>query len=164
MESVTPDVRKRVASEFVRVLREEDGDRVVKYGTAFFRPADLEFVPPPNQAMVREHLLGRVPTLHILNSLKLIEGIGEYLQPTDVLKWLDPFMSTLVSPTIKDSAKHRARVHLLEAAALTSDEVNAAVDRRLDDWIRHYEKGDAPEKCEFVRELKKELIAQRIPF
>lgn len=164
LESVTPGIRKRVASEFVRVLREEDGDRVVKYGAAFFKPVDLKFVSPPHQAMVREHLLGRVPSFHTINSLKLIDGISEHLQPADVLKWLDPFMSTLASTMVKESVKQRVRTHLIFAVTETSDEVNAATDRRLDDWIRHYEKGEAPDRAEFVRELKKEIIGLRILF
>jgi hypothetical protein len=164
LESVTLSVRKRVASEFVRVLREEDGERVLKYGAAFFRASDLEFVPSQHQAMVREHLLGRVSTFHTLSTLQILEGIGEHLQPTDVVKWLDPFIRTLVSTTVKDSVKQSARIHLFEAATLTSDKVDAAIDRRLDDWIRHYEQADAPEKVEFVQELKKDLNAQRLPF
>ena len=164
LESVTPDVRKRVASEFVRVLREEDGEHVLRYGAAFFRPSDLKFVPLQHQAMVREHLLGRVSYVHTLSTLELIEGIGEYLQPTDVVDWLDPFIRTLVSTTVKDNVKQRARLRLFEDATLTSGEVNTAIDQRLDDWIRHYEKGDAPEKTEFARALKNDLIAQRIPF
>lgn len=157
-------MRKRIASEFVRVLREEDGEHVLRYGEAFFRPLDLEFVPEQHKAMVREHLLGRVSSIHTLNTLSLIDGIGAYLQPTDVMKWLDPFIRTLVSTVAKDGVKQRARSHLFEDATLTSGKVDSAIDRRLDEWIRHYENGDAPERAEFVRTLKKELVAQRIPF
>ena len=102
--------------------------------------------------------------LHSLKSLRLIEGIGECLQPTDVFKWLDPFMSTLVSTSVKASIPDKARIHLLDAAAATSNEINIALDRRLDDWIKHHEKGEAPELSELVRELKKDIVAQRFPF
>ena len=164
LESVSSDVRKRVASEFVRVLRVEDGDRVVKYGAAFFRSADLAFVPVSHRAMVLVHILSRVPTIHTLDSLKLIEGIEDYLQPADVPKWLDPFISSLVSSTVKENFKQRVRNQLHEASVTLGSDVDAAIDRRLDDWIRHYQKGEASEMVELVGELKKQIDEQRLPF
>lgn len=163
LETVSPTVRTRVASEFVRVLREEDGDRVLMYSAAFFKPLDIAFVPPPHEAMVREHILGRAPSIHTLYSLELIEGIATFLEPTDVMKWLDPFIRTLVSTTVNNNVKIKTRDHLFNAIAFTSSQVDAAVDQRLDEWIRHYEKGGTPEKAEYVRELKKDLVDIRSP-
>jgi hypothetical protein len=164
LESVSHDVRKRVASEFVRVLREEDGGDVLRYGEAFFIPADIEFVPQQHKEMVREHLLGRVPNLHTLSSLRLLEGIGEYLQPSDDCKWLDPIIRTLSSNTVRENVKQKTREYLLDEASLTSDEFNVAVDKRLDAWIKFYEERKSSENAESARELKKDLNAQRLPF
>lgn len=164
LDSVSPEVRQRVASEFVRVLREEDGGDVLRYGEAFFIPSDMEFVPQQHKEMVREHLLGRVPNLHTLNSLKLIEGIGPYLQPADDSKWLDPIIRTLNSNAVKENIKQKTREYILEEASLTSDKFNVAIDERLDAWIRMYEKNKNQEKAESARDLKRDLNAQRLPF
>lgn len=164
LESVSNDVRKRVASEFVRILREGDGDLVLRYGVAFFRPSDLEFVSPQHQAMVREHLLGQVSTTHILSSLDLVEGISRYLQPADVIKWLDPFIRTLTSANVIGLIKQSTRAHLLDAAVLTTKEVNDEIDRRLDKWIKHFEEQEMSEKIRYMNELKKEIEEQRILF
>lgn len=164
LESAGSVLRARVASEFVRVLREEDGDRVVEYGSAFFAPTDLEFVPEQHRAMVREHLLGCVVSLHSLRSLRLIAGIGEHLQPGDVLKYLDPFVRTLVSATTKDAIKKKARETLLDDAFNTASEVGVAINRRLDDWIGHYEKQGTTENVELLQKIKADMAAFGIPF
>ncbi len=164
LESAGPGLRARVASEFVRVLREEDGDRVVEYGSAFFAPTDLEFVPEQHRAMVREHLLGRVGTLHSLSSLRLVSGIGSHLQLGDVLKYLDPFIRTLVSTATKDATKQKTRETLIDDACNTLSEVDVAIDRRLDDWIRHYEKHGATGNVELLQQVKSDIDAFRIPF
>ncbi|HWR88224.1 MAG TPA: hypothetical protein VN277_07385, partial [Acidiferrobacterales bacterium] len=164
LEFVPTDIRQRIASEFVRVIREGDGDYVLRYGNAFFKPSDLEFIQPQQQAMVREHLLGQMPTLHTSSTLNLIEEFSLYLQPSDIGKWLDPIIRTLVSATVKDKIKQSARVHLLHAAALTSDELNREIDQRLDQWIAHYEAQETPEKVKNMQDLKREIEEQRIPF
>jgi hypothetical protein len=39
--------------------------------------------------------------MHNLESLQLIKGIGKHLLVTDVSKWLDPFILTVVSNVAK---------------------------------------------------------------
>jgi len=164
LESVPTVVRQHVASEFVRVLREEDGGDVVRYGEAFFVPSDIEFVPEQRKEMVREHLLGQVPNLHTLNSLRHLKGIGSHLQPTDIYKWLDPILRTLYTSTVKDNIKQKTREYLFDEASYTTDKFNVYIDDRLDTWIKFYEEQNSSEKAESVRELKKDINAQRLPF
>ena len=161
--TVSPECRTRVASEFVRVLREADGERVSSYERAFFKPSDLQFVPEQNKEMVREHILGHVSGTHTLATLSQIRGIAPYLTPSDVSKWLDPFVRTLFVSSAKDIVKDRAWEHLFfESTTETSQEVDVAISHRLDDWIKYFESGDASEKAELVRQLKKDL--EVIPF
>jgi hypothetical protein len=165
LESVTPAVRENVAAEFVRILREDDGWRVLQYGIAFFRPSDLKFVPSQHQAMVREHLLGRAPSPHTLGTLKVLNGIAEHLQPEDVPKWLDPFIRTFASNTVKDVVKNSARALLLDEAGNTiSHKVDNAIAQRLEEWVNYYDKSGIPDQADYIREIKKEIDALQIPF
>ncbi len=164
LESVSRELRMRVASEFVRVLREEDGGRVVEYGDAFFAPSDLAFVSVQHQAMVRAHLLGRVSNTHTPHSLRLVSGIGPYLQPAEVLKWLDPYIRTLFSTSVNDVVKEKARETLIDDACGASSDVDTAVNRRIDEWIKHYENHDVPGNVELLQELRVDIYALRISF
>ncbi len=156
--TVSPAIRTRVASEFVRILKEEDGTQVLSYGDAFFKPEDIKFVPPQNQAMVREHLLGRISGTHSIDSLKQIDGIAQHLAPPDVIKWLDPYIRTIVSPTIKQTTKDRAWGQLTtETFFLINTEVEERIMKRLDDWIAHFEKEKSTDKAEIIAKLKSEI-------
>lgn len=161
LETVPPEIRTRVASEFVRVLREEDGERVLTYGDAFFKPADLEYVPKQNQALVRAHILGQVSGAHTLDSLAKVRGIARYLEVSEVIKWLDPYIRTLVS-SAKEEVKERARLDLEFVSLETSAEIDAAISKRLDDWIRHFDKSGNSVSAEVVRKLQKDMGS--IPF
>jgi hypothetical protein len=122
LESSSEFIKRKVASEFVRILREEDGYQVSMYGEALFKPEDIKHVSPQHQDMIREHLLDRVGSIHSQGTLALLEGIDRYLTPKDAVKWLDPFIRTLVSGGLQESLKSRARKHLLDAVQLTPGE------------------------------------------
>ena len=164
LDTVPDNVHTRVASEFVRVLREEDGERVLSYGAAFFMPSDMQFVSKQDHAMVREHLLGIVSNAHTPRTLARIDGLAKYLEPNVVGKWLDPFIRTLVSHLLKANVKEKAREHLLRATLITPSKVNAAIEKRLDSWISHFEEKNAKDNAEMLRQLKKDIAALEIPF
>jgi hypothetical protein len=164
LETVPDQIRKRVGAEFVRILREEDGHRVLKYSAGFVRPSDLQHVPKQHQAMVREHLLGRVSNVHTNQSLQALDGIAEYLEPTEVQKWVDPFVRTLISSSVPSAVKTRARKHFVDATLRTTTDVDVAIDGRLDAWIKHLENGGSAEQATVVRQLKDEIDSQRVPF
>lgn len=163
LETVSADCRKRVASEFVRVLREEDGARVMEYGKAFFRPSDLEFLNAQNAAMVREHLIGNAPSVHNRMTAKLLKGIAPFLDESDIPKWLDPFVRALVSTTMKDVVKEGVHEYLMDEVQKASIDIDLAISSRLDVWIEHFNKNSENSKSATILEIKNEVDLQ-IPF
>lgn len=164
LETVSPDIRKRVALEFVRVLREEDGKQVLDYGNAFFRPSDTGFLNTQNIAMVREHLIGNSPNIHNVASAERLKGIAVYLEGPNVIKWLDPFVRTLVASNTKEPVKEKVRILLVNETYKTSNEVDEAISKRLNVWIDHFAKNEEPRKSEIINQLKNDIEDLRIPF
>ncbi len=164
LENVADDVRRRAAEQFVRVLREDDGYRVSTYSSAFFRPEDLRHLSPQARAMVRQYLLGRVGSMHSKESLAYVDGIAEHLAPSEVPGWLDPFVRTLKSAGTSEGLKERVRKHLVEACLSTNSDVDKAIDQRMNDWIKHLEKGGSAEHAAALEGLKEEIASQRLPF
>jgi hypothetical protein len=163
LSTVSVDARKRTAQEFVRVLREGDGAMVHTYTEVFFKPEDLADVPVDRQPMVREHLLGRVPRVHSEKTLKYVQGIGPHLATGDVQKWLDPFVRTFISNTVSEEVKKKARECLLDATASTSSEVDKAIDKRLNTWIKHFDVSGSEEKVAVLRDVKEDIDWLREP-
>ena len=163
-ETVSEDIRRKAVAEFVRVLREEDGTRVNAYSNAFFRPVDLKYVASNHAAMVRQHLLSLVPSMHNARTLHHVDGIAEYLDPSEVQPWLDPFIRTLISTGVSEPVKATVRSHLIDTAIYTSGDSDKQIDSRLDDWIRHLEKSSSNEQAAMIRKLKEEIESSRLPF
>lgn len=162
-ESVDKSVKERVAQEFVRILKEEDGQRVNQYRAAFFRASDLAYVSQQNQQMVKEHLLGAAPSIHTFHSIHMLEGIGPYLQPDDCVKWLDLFVRTLGSATAKDPVKNKTREALIDTVFFTSKEFDARVTKRLDEWLAHYQRLNNRANAALVKGLQEEIAAIATP-
>lgn len=163
-DTVSDDIRRKAVAEFVRVLREEDGNRVNVYTNSFFKPADIKYVAANHAAMVRQHLLSLVPSTHNMKTLQFVEGIAEYLEPSDIQAWLDPFVRTLLSAQVQASVKANVRSHLLAATMWTKAESDKAIDSRLNDWVRHLEKNSSTEQVAAIRSLKEEIESMRLPF
>lgn len=162
---VGPDeLKKKVAQEFVRVLREEDGQRVSTYRDAFFRASDIKSIATDtNRAMAKEHLLGMVGSIHTASSLRVIDGMAGYLTKSDVNKWLDPLVRTVVSQTAKDNIKTRARNEITGAFIETTREIDELIAARLKTWIRTYEERQLGEAAEIAKGLLED-VEGAVPF
>ena len=159
LETVSTDTRKRIASEFVRVLREEDGGRVLEYGNAFFRPTDLAFLNTHNIAMVREHLIGNAPTSHNRTTANRIRGIAPYLEESQIAKWLDPFVRAVVSTNINDSIRQAVRSILIDDVALTAtpDKLFPVICNRLQMLSERFLSNSENDKAAVIQEIKTEI-------
>jgi len=126
------------------------------YREAFLRVDDLQYVVPNQTAMVRQHLLSLVPKTHSVPTLRFVDGIAPYLDPSEILTWLDPFIRTLLLPNEEEPVKAKVKSHLLDATLLTSSDFRKAIDSRLDDWILHF-KESSSENAALIEKLKEEI-------
>jgi len=153
------EIKKRVAQQYVKILKEEDGDSIDSYKNAFFRGSDLEFIDESSSKMVREHLLASAPLSHNMTSISSLAGVGRFLEESDCRQWFDPFMRTLVSSTIKSHVKKAIREAFLEEIFYTKHEIDLKLQTRIKDWIRHYNKNESPANAAIAQELLDEVMA-----
>lgn len=158
-EFATIEIKKTVAQKYVKILKEEDGDSVDNYKKAFFKANDLEFIDESSFKMVREHLLAAVPQVHNSISIRSISGIGGFLGIDDCMVWFDPFMKALVSPTARPHIKKIVREAFIEEIFYTKHEVDAKLQKRIKDWINHYNKNESPTNAAIAQELLDEVMA-----
>jgi len=71
-------IRQNTAQRFVRILKEDDGDTISRYRTAFFRAPDLAVVPAINRPMVKEHLLGSAPSTHTIAASRHLKELAHF--------------------------------------------------------------------------------------
>jgi hypothetical protein len=164
LESATSELRTKVAAQFANIIRDADGASVSRHGRAFFQATDLEYVPKQHRSLVIAHLLSTVSNYHTMETLAQLRGISNFLTTADVSKWIDPFMQTLAAINVKDFIKERTRNHLIIATADLSEELDAAIDKRLNEWIKRYDALKAQDKADSLRELAQEINDMRLPF
>lgn len=164
LDSATEPIKKSVAARYVKILKEEDGDRVSQFRKAFFRAPDLAYLDPAPQAMVREHLLAAPASIHNTETLRILDGIGQFLTESDAVRWFDPFMRTLASTNARDSLKNRTRELFSDTICFTARAFDQRLAVRVNDWVLHYEKQNAsPALATLARELLEEVKAISTP-
>jgi hypothetical protein len=165
VQSAPESVKRSASAKFVQVLREEDGEVVSTYSTAFFAPSDLKFVETGYQEMVRHHLLSRIPSVHDSASIDTAAGLVAYLKPDEIPQWLDPFIRALISSATKPALRNKIHQHVAqEAFAETTPELDAAIDSRLKDWERHFKEGSNEKQLKLLEALKSDVESNRLPF
>lgn len=159
------DVREKVAARFVEVLRTGHGDLVSTYSGTFFVPEDLKHVKPSQKGMVKQHFLSRLPQSQNTWTVLLSDSLVPFLEPSEVAAWLDSYIRTLVSTTESEDVRLVVRKHLVDSLNnVLNSKAEAAVDSRLDDWIRHFEGQERPAYVTAMKKLKEDIEANRLPF
>lgn len=104
-EAVSVDVRRKAVGDFVRILKQEDGQSVSWFSRTFFVSSDIQYVEATSEPLVREYLFGRIGTMHSLETLPLVEGITPYLPVSDVERWLTPFVMCHTSARVDEERR-----------------------------------------------------------
>jgi hypothetical protein len=152
LSTVSEEIKGRAVAEFVRVLREEDGPRVSQYASAFFRAALLAYVPETQRPLVSGYLLNRLDSDPSGATLKMVDGIEEFLSPSDAGKWVDPLTKVFVNSKEAD-LRRKVRSMISWAEISSTDAFLKAVRDRLQTWKEHYAKAGSSEKAQSVEEL-----------
>jgi hypothetical protein len=164
-ETVSDEAKQRVAGRFVQVLREADGDRVLSYGAAFFRPADLPYVSPAYLPLVKQHLYARMAPALDSEDLDYIRGVESYLSVDEVNLWLDPIVRTLISAVAPEAMKNAVRDYLIGSANKPTDpNVEDAIEKRLGEWERHLKNQNRLDDASVIEDAKSDFSTNRFPF
>ena len=160
LDLVPKVVKEQVAAEYVRILREENGDYVSRYTNAFFRAEQLENVSSQHRAMVREHLLDSASGMHTVTTARRVKGIHPFLVPADATRWLDPIVRTLINTDERhEFIRSYVRENLLMPFFGQEEEgVQEALKRRLNAWRSTFEKNDQKERLAVLEYIDGQLL------
>lgn len=152
---VSEKIQQRTASQFVTLIREANGERVMDYRTAFFKADDIERVDERHRKLVVQHYLATSPTVHTPETASEYARLAAFIQKSDVVKWVDPFVRTILrTATASDDMGPEVRLHFNGAFQHTPSEVDEATRKRLDAWIKKLEDDGNEALAAEVRDLK----------
>jgi hypothetical protein len=155
-------VKKKVASAFVTVLKEEPGALVRVYEEEFFRAPDLAHFDDDGRSLVKAHLLARLREEATPKVLAVMRGVGEFLTEEDVLSFVDPLVRTAVQAS--HPLARSARTLLEEEATRTPAEIDPSIIARLEAWERFFQQRSETAAAEIVSEISKAFQWEDIPF
>ncbi len=148
--------KRRVADEFVRILREEDGDRITEYCDAFFQASDLRWLQTAHREMVLGHLFNRIPAIHTEATLRFLQGILPFLGAHQVPRWVDAYVRTITHSS-RNTPRDLARSHFVgDVIGGTADQWGR-IKVRMNDWESTYRQNSSDDRLKLLEELREEL-------
>lgn len=148
------DTKRKVAKEFIRMLREADGGIVESYRLAFLHSALISEFDPEEASLVKDYLFsvfGQVPTIE---SLDTFDGLESILHPDDAERWVDPIV--IAASGSSRPLRERAVSSLGFTLVSTGPEFESAVKTRLDYWEQRWIR--LPSRLEAIKELKAQIF------
>lgn len=156
-----PEIKREVAQEFVRILKEEAGPIVFAHESAFFRARDLEHVPANEQQTVIRHLLGvlKRPSQELLRTA---EGIGAYLTEKQSAELVDSCIRYLLAD---NTAARRAEVaeYLYQRWLETPTKNDAAYPSRLNVWKDTFGGSRQPDLAQWADRVRSRMLSIGLP-
>lgn len=158
------DIKKRVAKNYVRILREESGFEVLTWEQAFFQASDLAYMTPADAEVAKKHLLPQLNTEMTPEMRATLTGIGKHASEEELSTLVDHYVRSVFS---RDSPQRRKIAEgllqrLWNEAPVGPDKVIRA---RLGDWQRLMTERERPELQEWLQDQTHLLVdLEDLPF
>lgn len=137
-EGISDEVKKKVAKDFIRVLKEESQTVVYSYERKFFRCSDLSYYSQEDAQLVKQHLFSRLAKEP--ENISLLDGIGRFLTVEDAESFTDTIVRLYVE---RHSVLEKIDLFVINEFCVTNGDVDKAVQSRANIWIESFEaKGD----------------------
>lgn len=150
-------VQKKVAKRFVKILREETGERVAAFEENFFRGHDLAHLTKNEILLIKEHLGSRLNERVSEELLEALDGIGLFLDEDDVARILDPLIRDAVYRDDSDPLGIATRNRIEQILATTPPDFDSAALTRLQQWVGYLENRDLDEAIRRARVMESSL-------
>lgn len=147
-------VRQAVMKRYLQVLREEPGPQVRVYEEEFFRATDLAFVTGKDRELAKAHLFARLREEPSAALVRAADGIGSFLTKKDVVPFVDGLIRAVVYHSEKEGLADMARGCLERQADITPRSRDPEIVKRLDDWVRMFDRRGSSQQAEAVKEIQ----------
>lgn len=163
-DAATEDHKSKAAAEFVRVLREADGETVTRYRRAFFQVQDIKYVAGQHLALVKQHLLSTVAQHHTTDTATAYTDLVQYLTLAEMPSWTDSYLRSLSTSALSEEAKASIQSDFLLAVTFMADDKLDTVKKRIKDWAEHHERRGNERELEELNVLTKYVDEAIQPF
>jgi hypothetical protein len=159
-EQANDELKKKVAQNFVRIIKEESDQFLFAYGKLFFRAQDMKYLSKDDNEMIQNYLFGRLED-NVEGWLSTIAGIGGFISEDEVSNLVDPLVRAVNSNDLDIDSMIDAEKRLVDEGDAMSGSVQSKYLDRLNDWVVHYRKRNLENCATKVEHIKSSID---IPF
>ncbi|MBN1537606.1 MAG: hypothetical protein JW908_12790 [Anaerolineales bacterium] len=127
------EIKKRVANNLAKTVKEESGDYLIAYGTFFISPSYFKYMTEDNYKIVKKYLLNEFVEFFKYSQLK---GIGEYIESEeDIALFTNAVVSTFCLSDNDTSEQGIKRFFIYESTNMEPGIIEL-IEERLNLWIK----------------------------
>jgi len=155
-----PDCTKeKTAKRFVKILHEEDGERVLSYERVFFRANQLDYLQDEERKAVKLHLAAQLKDNPTKELFEASLGIGKFLEPSDVAPFVDAAVRPVLDPT-KKRWHSTCETYIRDLYVKLPAGPDQLVNERLESWVRFLKQKNRDDDASRLQAL----ISDDVPF
>ncbi len=140
LDNADERLKKKVASWFAKIIREESESVITSYGIAFLRASDMKYMDTEDAEIVKQHIFGQMKN-HINSTiLETLSGIGSFLNKSDIHPFIDPLVRYVCKEDDEFEDEKPVRSLLAEESVYRNFEpdVENDIKDRLEQWENTY--------------------------
>lgn len=154
-DSAPDDLKARVAKKYVRMLRTDPDYMIASYEQAFVEASQLAHLSKDDQDLVRSHCLSVLEAGVSDDTLRLLSGIGPFLDKDHVGRYLAPLVRAIAS--VRGERLSSAERHLDAEYSRMAKATQDAVMKQLDSWATRFRLTEREEEAKRLEDLKSYL-------
>lgn len=161
LEEVEQGIQKKVAKQFVRILKESSGSYVSAYELAFFKVLDVKHLSKGDIQLVKDHISDQLKSGPYRGKLfGCLSGMSHPMLWKDFRQFIRRVI-WYACQSSSEAVRKAARQRIFEEYYSGNEEFQVAVMTGIDKWVQHYRKVDQVEIAEKFVSLEEEI---EIPF
>ena len=142
-------VRREVAAEYIRLLREESDTVIQNYDASFFKLEHFKFLSKTDIQMVKHHILAALNNASIHQTFT---GFGAHIEKSEVQEFVDSLVRTATLPTDMWEGG-RAESFLREELTWMTDEIAEAAIAIIRQWVSTFDSRKQPAHANTMRRI-----------
>jgi len=161
-DSLPDEIRTKAVKRFVTILKEQPGEEVLKYETAFFQGRDLKYLTTQEAALVKEHLLHRLGSEITVELCFTAVGMASFLNPSETARYIHILIRAMVRGK-GESIRNIARSTLSDEYYYSQLEQQERIKSLVDSKRLEYSEADLGGTANMLKELL-DSWSEEIPF
>ncbi|MBE0672664.1 MAG: hypothetical protein IH588_18975 [Anaerolineales bacterium] len=156
------NLKKKTATWFAKIIKEESDNVISSYGIAFLRSSDMKHMNKNDAIIVKSHIFGQIKNNVNETIIEALSGIGSYTTKEDINTFIDPLVRAVCQGNIQEQLENSIVSFLVvESLENFSKETKELILKRLEVWKNTFNKKG---QHMYIEKVERLIGAVDLPF